>query len=100
MDEKMIYLRCDDKAEVAVFTRWGLQLANGHRTNYYEISIEDSYCGPCQFSGLLGRLKRAWCAFTAKPIYYNSVCIQGDERVEKFLRECLSVVEESHVPDV
>lgn len=83
---KSIYLKCDDHAETLVFTRYDY---DNYDTDF-EISIEDAYCGG-DFMGIKGRFKRAWNAFWAKPICYNSVCISDPERVWSFLEECKRV---------
>jgi hypothetical protein len=86
---KDIYLRCDDHAETVVFSRFNFEDDDID----YEISIEDSYCGG-DFMGIKGRFKRAWHAFWAKPIYYNSVYCEDGQRMRKFLEDCLSLIDE------
>ena len=81
---KDIYLRCDCHAETVVFSKFEWQPGDID----YEISIEDAYCGG-DYMGINGRLKRAWKAFWAKPVYYNSVYCEDPERMRKFLQECL-----------
>ena len=85
--EKSVYMRCDDYAECAVFTR--VDFSNGDTD--YEFSIEDAYCGG-DYMGIKGRFKRAWHAFWAKPIYYSVICCEDDGRMKKFLEDCLRVV--------
>lgn len=86
---KDIYLRCDCHAETAVFSKFEWQPGDID----YEISIEDAYCSG-DYMGIKGRFKRAWKAFWAKPIYYNSVYCEDPERMRKFLQECLKSMEE------
>lgn len=86
---KDIYLRCDCHAETVVFSKFEWQ----HGDVDYDISIEDAYC--CgDYMGIKGRFKRAWKAFWAKPIYYNSVYCQDPERMRKFLEDCLKSMDE------
>lgn len=85
---KNIYFRCDDNAEMVVFTKY---IWNDGEQNY-EFSIEDSYCGG-DYMGIKGRFKRAWRAFWKKPICYTGVYCQDGERMEKFLKDCLDLME-------
>lgn len=87
---KNIYLRCEDNAEMVVFSRYDWECDN--ETNY-EFTIEDSYCGG-DYMGIKGRFKRAWKAFWAKPIYYTGIYCEDKERVEKFLKDCLNLIGE------
>ena len=86
---KDVSLRCLDHAEVAVFTRYDWD--DGDKN--FEISIEDSYCGG-DFMGIAGRFKRAWRAFWARPICYNSVYCEDETRMRKFLEDCLNLMNE------
>ena len=86
---KNIYFRCDDNAEMVVFTKYNW---NDGEINY-EFSIEDSYCGG-DYMGIKGRFKRAWRAFWKKPIVYTGVYCQDGERMKDFLKDCLDLLEE------
>lgn len=88
-NNKNIYLRCEDNAETVVFSRY--DWTDGDTD--YEINVEDSYCGG-DYMGIKGRFKRAWKAFWAKPVYYTGVFCSDKERMEKFLRDCLDLMEE------
>lgn len=89
---KSVYLRCDDGSEVVVFTRhdW-----NAHETDY-EITIEDSYCNG-GYSGIWGRIKRAWCALTGKQVSYTGVFCEGRERMEKFINSCVELMNKERI---
>jgi hypothetical protein len=87
IDVKQVTLRCKDKAETLVFSRYDYN----HDTDY-EISIEDSYCGG-DFKGLSGRFKRAWRAFFAKPIVYTSIYNDDKTEVISWLKHCLEVID-------
>lgn len=87
---KNIYFRCDDNAETVVFTRYDWK----NETDY-SFSIEDAYCGG-NYMGIKGRLKRAWHAFWAKPIYYSSVYCEDPGRMKEFLNKCLALMEENN----
>ena len=86
---KNICFRCDDNAEMVVFTKYSY---NNGEINY-EFTIEDSYCGG-DYMGIKGRFKRAWKAFWAKPIYYTGVYCEDGDRMKKFLKDCLDLIEE------
>lgn len=86
---KDIYLRCDDHAETVVFSMFNFEDDDID----YQFSIEDSYCGG-DYMGIKGRFKRAWHAFWAKPIYYNSIYCQDGKRMRKFLEDCLNLMDE------
>lgn len=86
MSVKNIFLKCDCHSETAVFTRCDDVFGTD-----YELSIEDSYC--CgDFMGIKGRFKRAWKAFFAKPLCYTSIYCEEEERMRKFLEDCLSLM--------
>lgn len=88
-NSKDIYLRCDDRAECAVFSRHDWRDGDID----YEFTIEDSYC--CgNYMGIKGRFKRAWHAFWAKPIYHTGVYCEDGKRMRKFLEDCLSLMDE------
>jgi hypothetical protein len=89
MNNKEIYLRCDDHAEVVVFSKFNFEDDDID----YEITIEDAYCG-YDFMGIKNRFKRAWHAFWARPICYNGVYCQDGKRIRKFLEDCLSLMDE------
>ena len=86
---KEVSIRCDDQNENLVFCRYDF----GDNDYWYEVGIEDSYCGNDGHTGIFGRLKRAWCAFWAKPIYHNEIVVSDGKRIEKFLMDCLNVVQ-------
>lgn len=86
-DIKSVYLRCDDHAEVLTFNRYEFEDGDVD----FEINIEDSYCGG-DYMGIKGRLKRAWKAFFAKPVYYTGIYIENPERVKSFLEECKNLI--------
>ena len=95
-NNKNIYLRCDDNAETAVFSRYDWKYKNKGETDY-ELTIEDAYCGG-DYMGIKGRFKRAWKAFWAKPIYYSGVYCQDGQRMRKFLEDCLDLMNE-YIPN-
>lgn len=87
MTSKSLYLRCDDKAETVVFTKY----TGKDGDTDYEVTIEDSYCGG-DYMGISGRFKRAWKAFWAKPIYHTGIYVQDESRIRKFLEDCLDLM--------
>ena len=85
---KSVYLRCDDHAETVVFSRYSYNDGDID----YELNIEDAYCGG-DYMGIKGRFKRAWNAFWAKPVYYSGVYCEDENRMKKFLEDCLSLMD-------
>lgn len=83
-----LILRCTDDMETLAF----VQDIYYDGECYYDVSIEDSYCGG-DYKGILGRFKRAWRAFFAKPVIYTSVCPK-EEDLKKWLEDCLAVINE------
>jgi hypothetical protein len=88
VDRKQIILRCDDYIEALVFTKY----LDGAFGPEYEFSIKDCYLGH-NYKGFFGRLKRAWQAFKAQPLIYNSVYVEDPKRAKKFLESCLKTLE-------
>jgi hypothetical protein len=86
---KEVNMRCDCHAEMVSLLRFDWE----HSDHYYELNIEDAYCGG-DHMGIKGRFKRAWKAFLGKPIYYSGVCCEDGKRMRKFLEDCLSLLEE------
>lgn len=80
---------CDDHAELLSFERtiWTKD------DELLEFSIKDSYIGSRQYQGLLGRFRRAWHAFIAKPIYYTGVVVMEKDRARTFLNECIAILD-------
>lgn len=89
------YLKCDDHEETLEFSRieWDRDDID------YEISIKDSYCGG-DYRGIVGRIRRAWHAFWAKPIYYTSIYVDDPARVRKFMEQCVAMMGENNVDEV
>ena len=87
-DLKEVYLRCTDHAETVQFTKY--EWKDG--TADFEFNIMDSYCG-YDLMGIKNRFKRAWKAFWAKPVCYTGVFCDDEERMKKFLTDCLSTME-------
>jgi hypothetical protein len=85
---EQVQLRCDDKQEAVVFTQYNY----GGSDISYEITVEDSYIGG-DYQGLFGRFKRAWRAFTGKPVCYTGIFTEDSDKMQKFLKDCLAVME-------
>lgn len=93
-NDKSVFFRCDDKAGSVVFTKLNWKWDDNDDDDIsYEITIEDSYCGG-DYMGIKGRFKRAWMAFFARPICYTGVFTDDAERLKKFLKDCLELMEE------
>ena len=88
-NDKEIYFRCDDRAETVVFSRYNWDNCGVD----YEFTIQDSYCGG-DYVGVIGRFKRAWKTFWDKPIYYTGVFCEDENRMRKFLEDCLNLMDE------
>ena len=89
IQHKQAIIRCNDGQEAAVFSRYDFDNSN----STYEMSFEDSYIGG-DYKGLFGRLKRAWKAFTGKPVIYTGIYCEDKESMKKFLADCISLVVE------
>ena len=89
MVDKQITLRCDDGQEAVVFTQY---IFSEDDINY-EINVEDSYQGHI-YSGLLGRFRRAWAAFRAKPVIYTGIFTEDPIKMKNFLTDCLKLMTE------
>ena len=83
MDMKQIQLRCDDGQEAVVFSKYTFASDDIN----YEITVEDSFVGG-EYQGLIGRIKRAWKAFTGKPLYYTGIFTEDTDKMRKFLNDC------------
>ena len=67
MNSNQVILRCEDKQEAVVFTKYEYKTPTYHSDGNvsiekdidYEISVEDNYTGG-DYKGLFGRIKRAW----------------------------------------
>ena len=100
-----ITLRCEDGAEAVVFTKYTYKSLNVHSPNLiikdtnYEFTIEDSYVGG-DYKGFLGRIKRAWRAFTDKPVVYTGIYCEDKDKMRKFLCDCLDLIDENDVKDI
>ena len=81
-------IQCDDCAETLVFQRSIWKPCD----ELLEFSIMDSYIGNREYQGLIGRFRRAWHIFFAKPIYYTGIVIMEKERARVFLNECLDIL--------
>lgn len=86
---KEVFIQCDDCAERMVFKKHFWE----HDEVSFEFVVEDSYCGGNRH-GLGDRLRRAWRAFWAKPVYYTGVYIDDPARVNTFLENCMKLYEE------
>ena len=88
MISKNITLRCDCGCSVLVFTRYDY---NNLDTSY-DFSFEDSYINRSCYNGVFGRLKRAWKAFTGKPVVYANLFTDDEIKMRTFLNDCLSLM--------
>ena len=104
MEFNKVTLRCDDGAEAAVFTKYTYKTLI-HRSEHtdsikedisYEICIEDDYVGG-EYKGFFGRIKRAWRAFTDKPVVYTGIYCEDKDKMRKFLYDCLDLIDEVSV---
>ena len=89
MKQEHITLRCEDGAEVVVFTKYTYKYDNSIA---YDISVEDSYTGG-DYKGFFGRIKRAWRAFWDKPVVYTGIFCEDEKKMRKFLCDCLKLVD-------
>ena len=108
MNTNQVILRCEDKQEAVVFTKYEFKThvynSDGNisvnKDISYEISVEDSYIGG-NYKGLFGRIKRAWRAFRDKPVVYTGIYCEDKDEMVRFLENCLDIVQnEGLVEDV
>ena len=81
-------IQCDDCVETLIFQRTIWKPGD----ELLEFSIMDSYIGKREYQGVLGRFRRAWHVFFAKPICYAGVVTMEKERARVFLKECLDIL--------
>ena len=98
MKQKTVTIRCEDNAEAVVFTKYIHNPILPNEVKFgkevdFEINVEDSYVGG-DYRGLLGRIKRAWRAFWAKPVVYTGIYCDNKDKMIKFLSDCLDLVVE------
>ncbi len=100
MQTNQVILRCQDGQEAVVFTKYtyntvcSMAAILDPDSISYEICIEDDYIGG-DYKGFFGRLKRAWKAFTGKPVIYTGIYCEDKEKMRKFLADCISLVVEN-----
>lgn len=105
MSTEQVVLRCEDKQEAVVFSKYTyksiMKLTDGQvkLNDGYEIMVEDSYVGG-DYKGFFGRIRRAWRAFTAKPVVYTGIYCEDKEKMRKFLSDCLSLIDENDVEQI
>lgn len=87
---KTVSVRCRDGAEMATLIRHQWR----HGSVDYELNFEDAYCGG-DYTGIWGRIKRAWRALCDKPICYTGLYFEGSPRIRRFLVDCLAMVNET-----
>lgn len=83
-DRLYVDLHCDDGDEILEFTKYP-------NCEEYSFDIKDSYCGH-EYNGIRGRIKRAWRALIAKPIYYTGIFTENKDDVVDFLEKCLEML--------
>lgn len=94
-----VTLRCDDGAEAAVFTKYHFYSDSEKATEFnYEICIEDDYVGG-EYKGFFGRLKRAWRAFTDKPVVYTGIYCEDKQKMRQFLVDCLNLIDKESIEE-
>ena len=94
MKQEQITLRCEDGAEVVVFTKYHFYTNNDINDFNYEFTIEDSYIGG-DYKGFFGRIKRAWRAFWDKPVVYTGIYCEDESKMKHFLCDCLDLLNNS-----
>ena len=92
---KTVTLRCNDGGEACVLKKFTFEFSNGCNDAWFEFAIEDDYVGG-DYKGFFGRLKRAWMGFIGKPVVYTSIYCENKEQIQKFLEDCLTLVNEDN----
>ena len=99
MEFDKVTLRCDDGAEAAVFTKYHFYSNSEKATEFnYEICIEDDYVGG-EYKGFFGRLKRAWRAFTDKPVVYTGIYCEDKQKMRQFLVDCINLIDKESIEE-
>lgn len=94
-----VTLRCDDGAEAAVFTKYNFYTESNKVNDFsYEFCIEDDYTGG-DYKGFFGRIKRAWRAFTDKPVVYTSIYTEDKKKMRQFLVDCLNLIDKESIEE-
>ena len=96
MKQEHISLRCEDGQEAVVFTKYTYKYDGSID---YEITVEDSYTGG-DYNGFFGRIKRAWKAFWDKPVVYTGIYCEDEDKMRKFLCDCLDLIDDNDVKDI
>lgn len=100
MSTEQVVLRCEDKQEAVVFSKYTyksiMNLTDGQvkLNDGYEIMVEDSYVGG-EYKGFFGRIRRAWRAFTDKPVIYTGIYCEDKNKIRSFLYDCIALIEEN-----
>lgn len=87
---KTAMIRCTDNAENLVFVKYICQDGDV----WYEMNVEDAYCCGHEFEGFIGRVKRAWSAFIARPVSYAGIVVENRNQMRQFLTQCLALIDE------
>ena len=90
METKTVTLRCACGAESVTFNKY---IYESDTKPDYEIRVEDAYIG-AGYNGFFGRFRRAWRALTLKPVIYNGIFSEDEEKVKNFLLDSLALLEE------
>lgn len=85
--QKTTCIRCEDDMELLEFSYYTT-------TGDCSFTIKDAYCGGSGYTGIWGRIKRAWKALIGKPIYYTEVYVLDANRAKGFLRKCINILTE------
>ena len=91
MNMEQVQLRCDDNREAIILSVY----KHDGQVDDYELSIEDSYIHS-EYSGFIGRLKRAWRAFTDKPVYYTSIYTEDKNKIRQFFVDCIELIDKEN----
>ena len=95
MNTNQVMLRCEDRQEVVVFTKYTFHTTQ--TTDYnYELMFEDSYIGG-DYKGFFGRIKRAWRAFWDKPVIYTAIYCEDKDEMRQFLSNCLDIINDTAI---
>ena len=90
---KTVSLMCDCGCCRLVFQKWFWP--DGE--TYYNVAVEDSRYDH-KANGVLNRIKNAAKVLFGKPIYYNDVSVDGNERFDDLLRQLQELREWEGMP--
>jgi hypothetical protein len=90
-----VILRCDDYCCMLVVDKYRYVNSQDNSVEIdYNFSMQDSNLDGYH-NTIGGRLRRAWKALMGKPIYFNDIYVEDQNKVIKFRNELTELIEKS-----